>query len=336
MKTVNKKCSTKLSSHLFRLLSAGCLLGITTFSQAAYPERAISVVAAYSPGGSSDIAARTFSQALERQLNTNVVVENKAGAGGIVGTDYVYTSKPDGYKLLLARVAALSVAPAMQEVPYDPDAFTYLGMISTDPYTCVTAKDKPYNNIDDLRTAVVQRPGTLTYSSSGNGTLTQIAAIELLEALGAENPRFAATHIPYTGEGPALAAVAGGHVDLFCGNLAPIRPQIESGIVRAFFITGDERVEGLEDIPTTQDIGLPELETLVGWSAIVGPPHMDESAKRILIDAMQGVKTDEQWRQRIKKLGSIPAVMNPQDTHDFAKKQRTRFNELADRYNLKF
>ena len=203
-------------------------------------------------------------------------------------------------------------------------------------YTCVTAKDKPYDNIEDLQEAVTQRPGSLTYSSSGNGTLTQIAVIELLKALGAENPRFAATHIPYKGEGPALAAVTGGHVDLFCGNLAPIRPQIESGNVKAFFITGDEKIEGLEDIPTIQDIGLPELETLVGWSAIVGPPDMDETAKQTLLDAMQGIKTDEQWRQRVKELGSIPAVMEPQATHDFAKKQYTRFNELADQFNLKF
>ncbi|WP_319784470.1 tripartite tricarboxylate transporter substrate binding protein [Oceanisphaera sp. IT1-181] len=336
MKRSNNKTTTKPARNLFRILLAGCLLGTTTFVQASYPERAISVVAAYAPGGSSDIAARTFSQALERQLGTNVIVENKAGAGGIVGTDYVYRSKPDGYKLLLARVAVLSVAPVMQEVPYDPNAFTYLGMISVDPYTCVTGKDKPYNNIDELRAAVVQTPGKLTYSSSGNGTLTQIATIELLKALGAENPRFAATHIPYQGEGPALAAVAGGHVDLFCGNLAPIRPQIESGMVKAIFITGDEKIEGLEDIPSTQEIGLPELETLVGWSAIVGPPNMDEAAKQVLIDAMQGVKADEEWRQRVKNLGSIATVLEPQETYDFAKEQYTRFSALVEEFDLKF
>lgn len=316
-------------------LAAGLCAVAAGPASAEFPERPVSLVVAYSPGGSSDLAARTFANAAERYLDGNIVVQNRAGAGGIVGTDHVYNADPNGYSLLLARVATLAVAPALQDVPYDPEAFTYLGLISKDPYTCVTAANKPYESLADLKNAIKESPGTVTYSSSGAGTLTQLAAVQMLDVIGVQNPKFAATHIPYQGEGPALAAVAGGHVDFFCGNLAPMLQQIQAGQVRPLFVTTDEPIPGLEDVPTVAELGYPELASIVGWSAIVGPPDMDKQAREALLEVMQKVGDDEQWRAKVEELGSIPAVMSPEETRTFVKKQYRGFQSLVQRLNLK-
>jgi tripartite-type tricarboxylate transporter receptor subunit TctC len=326
----------KAGSWLSRIgIAAGLCATVVGSATAAYPEQPVSVVVSYSPGGSSDLAARTFSTAAERYLDGNVVVQNRAGAGGIVGTDYVYNAKPDGHTLLLARVATLAVAPALQDVPYDPEKFTYLGLISKDPFTCVTSSKKPYQSLDDLTKAIQERPGTVTYSSSGAGTLTQLAAVQMLDAVGVENPRMAATHIPYKGEGPALAAVTGGHVDFFCGNLAPMLQQIQAGNVRAFFVTSDEPVESLPDVPTVAELGYPELGAIVGWSAIVGPPDMDEEARTKLLQVMQKIKADQQWQEKVRTLGSIPFIASPEETREFVQKQSRGFNSLAEKLDLR-
>lgn len=325
----------KPAQPVFLSLIAALLLAAPLMAQAAYPDRAISIVAAYAPGGSSSLAARSFSQAAERYLDVPVLVQNKPGAGGIVGTSFVYNSQPDGYTLLLGRVATQAVVPAMEEVPYDPMKFTYLGLISKDPYTCVTSSKKPYKNLDDLVEAIKKNPGTITYSSSGTGTLTQLAAVELLNVVGVDDPRTAAIHIPYKGEGPAIAAVVGGHVDFFCGNLAPILQQIQAGNVRAFFVTTEKRIPAIKDVPTVDELGYPKLGSIIGWSAIVGPPNMDKKVINRLLNVMQQVKQDQKWQTTVRKLGSIPAVKSPAETKTFVKKQYRELKGLVQKLDLR-
>lgn len=120
----------------------------------AYPSEPVELVVSYAAGGVSDLMARSFAQAVERSLKTTMVVQNRPGAAGIIGTSYVHNAKADGHTLLLARIAVLAVAPALQKVPYDPDSFTYVGLIATDPYACVTSTRKPYKTLDDLKQAI--------------------------------------------------------------------------------------------------------------------------------------------------------------------------------------
>lgn len=304
-------------------------------AHAAYPERAVAVVAAYPPGGSSSIAARTFAEAAERYVDQPVLVQNKPGAGGIVGASFVYNSDPAGYNLLLARVATNAVVPAMQDVPYDPMNFTYLGLISKDPYTCVTPAKSPYDSIDELAKAIKDNPGSVTYSSSGVGTLTQIAAVKMMSVAGIENPRTAAVHIPYGGEGPALAAVVGGHADFFCGNLAPMLQQIQAGNVNALFITTEEPIPAIENVPTVYELGYPRLGSIIGWSAIVGPPNMSDEAVDLWLNVIQEVKHDEKWRDRVTQIGSIPAVRSPKETRKFVRNQYQDFKQIVEKFDLR-
>lgn len=315
------------------LLGASLVFGAA--AQAGYPERPIQFVVSYASGGSSDIAARSFSRAAERHFDGSLVVQNRAGAAGIVGTDYVFNAEPDGYTILLARIAVLAIAPALQSVPYDPDEFTYIGLLSSDPFVCVTGARKPYQNLDDLAEAIRENPGAVTYNSSGVGSLNQFAALSLLESLGMPDPVTAATHVPAQGEGPALTAVAGGHIDFLCGNLAPMLPQIVGGNVRPLLVTSAERLDDIPDVPTVAELGYPELESLIGWSAIVGPPNMDEEVVEFLQSLMTSVAEDEEWRETVTTAGSIPHVLPPQETIEFVKAQRAGFVELVQRLDLR-
>jgi tripartite-type tricarboxylate transporter receptor subunit TctC len=315
-------------------LAAVFLLTDSLIARAAYPEHPITIVAAYAPGGSSSLAARAFSNAAKRYVDVPVLVQNKAGAGGIIGTDFVYNSQPDGYTLLLGRVATFAVLPAMEKLPYKPMKFTQLGLISTDPYTCVTSSKKPYKNLHDLVQAVKKNPGEITYSSSGTGTLTQIAAADLLSAVGVGDPRTAATHIPYKGEGPAIAAVVGGHVDFFCGNLAPVLQQIQAGNLHALFVTTKNRIPAIKKVPTVYELGYPKLGLIVGWSAIMGPPNMDKSARKRLLDVMRKVKADKKWQTTVRKLGSIPDVKTPEETKIFIRKQDQELRKIVKKLGL--
>lgn len=301
----------------------------------AYPDQPVELVVSYAAGGISDLMARSYAKAAEKHLDGSIVVQNRPGAAGIIGTNHVFNAKPDGHTLLLARIAVLAVAPALQKVPYDPDKFTYVGLIAKDPYACVTGTRKPYKSLNDLKAAIKEKKGAVTYSSSGVGSLNQFGALRLLEALDVGDAATAATHIPNAGEGPALTAVAGGHIDFFCGNVAPILPQIKSGTVRGLLVTSDERIPGMDDVPTAAELGLPELSDIVGWSAIVGPPDMAPEAVEKLGEAMQKMKSDSEWTQMVEKLGSIPTVLSPQETKDYVAKQRKIYSDIAQRLNLK-
>ncbi|MCQ9617812.1 tripartite tricarboxylate transporter substrate binding protein [Paenalcaligenes niemegkensis] len=325
MKKVQKK-------HCFKKLIA--TLGLF-LSGPVFASGPVELVVAYAAGGVSDLMARNLATYIEPSLKNKMIVQNRPGAAGMVGTNFVYKAKPDGKTVLLARIATLAVAPNLQRVPYDPTGFTPLGMIATDPIVCVTSSRKNYNSISEVKDALTSRAGTLTYSSSGVGSLNQFAVLRLLEVLGVENPQRAAAHVPSQGEGPALTAVAGGHIDLFCGNVGPILPQIQSGTVKGLLVTSRERILGLEKVPTARELGLEEMEEVVGWSALMGPPDMPKVEVDLYLSALEQVKNHEAWQQFIKKMGSEPNILPPEETQQFISQQQDIYREMAIRMGLK-
>lgn len=323
----------KLSKIILNVIASAALIGgPITPTFAAEP---IELVVAYAAGGVSDLMARNLAHYLEPEVGSKIIVQNRPGAAGMIGTDHVYKANADGNTLLLARIATLAVAPALQSVPYDPAGFSVLGLIATDPFTCVTSTRKQYKTLDDLKQVLQQRPGTVTYSSSGVGSLNQFAALRLLEALSIEKPLRAAVHIPSQGEGPALTSVAGGHIDFFCGNVAPIMPQIKSGTVRALFVTSAERIAGLEDVPTAREVGVPEMEEVVGWSALVGPPGLSTEQVALFEGALSKMSENQEWRSFIEKVGSIPQVLPPDETTRYLDEQATLYKDMVERLALR-
>ncbi|WP_442488267.1 Bug family tripartite tricarboxylate transporter substrate binding protein [Halomonas litopenaei] len=314
--------------------TSAALFFIAASAQADFPNKNIEFVVTYAPGGTSDIASRTFVNSAKQYFDENIFVQNRPGAGGLVGTDYVYNANPDGHIIQLARVGVFSVAPTVQDIPYEPDEFTYLGMISTDPFACVTGADSEYSNIQDLADDIKEAPGTVTYTSSGVGSLNQFAALRLLDLMGVEDPKTAAIHVPGKGGGPALSSVAGGHIDFFCGPLSPITPQVKAGNLTALFVTSDSRIEALSDVPTAAEIGYEGMEDIIGWSGIVGPPGMPEEAISFYEEVLSTVAEDEDWISKVEDSGAFPNVILGDEFKEIVSRQREGFATLAERVGL--
>lgn len=300
-----------------------------------YPTKPVTLVAPYGAGGASDMAARIVAANAPTYLQQGVQVINKVGAGGTVGSTYVYNSRPDGYTLLLARVGTHAVSPAMKQLPYDPTKFTLIGLLEKNPFICVTSTGKPYKTMDDLISAVKSNPGKISYSSAGVGTLHQVSAVMVLKEFGIENPIKSAIHVPYKGGGASALAVLKQETDFVCTNSSSVMGHISSGKMRALITTMPERLPELPDVPTARELGHPGLEIAVGWSAIVGPPKMDPEAVKKWSKVLEGLKADKSWNKMTTKLGSTPNVLSPQETRNFIEKSYNGMSSLVTKLGMK-
>lgn len=316
-------------------IAASCLYAGAAVS-ADYPTKPITLVAPYGPGGASDLASRTLSSVAPSYIDQPMMVANRTGAGGAVGSASVNKSKPDGYTLLLARIGSQAVSPAMKSsMPYAYDDFTMLGLLELNPILCATSKDKPYNSLGDFIDAVKASPGELSYSSSGVGTLLHIAVPFVLDIAGVENARDAVRHVPYKGGGAATTAMVGGQVDILCTNASALASHIEAGTVKPLVVTTEERIGMAPDTPTAGELGYPDLEVLVGWSALYGPPGMDPEVIAALEDMLGKVSEDKAWNKFTRALGSIPQILSAADTKAFVDRQVSVFSELVERLDMK-
>ncbi len=300
---------------------------------AEYPIKSITLVAPYGPGGASDLASRALATVAHNYIGQPVLVVNKTGASGAVGSAYVKQSKPDGYTLLLSRVGCNAVAPAIQaNLPYKWDDFTMLGLLELNPFVFVVHADSPIKTFKDLVNALKSKPGQLSYSTSGPGTILDFGPKILFDQIGLGKD--AATMIPYRGGGGAAAALVGKHVDFLGINFAPVKGQVLGGKLRALAVTTKERFRDIPDVPTVREIGYPVLEVIVGWSGLFGPPNLDKEIVDKWAKALQGVKKDKSWNTLTNKLGSIPYIIPPAETKAFVGKQYNMFHDLAVKLDL--
>lgn len=300
-----------------------------------YPSQPVQLTAPYGPGGASDLAARNLANVAPDYMGQPVLVTNRAGAGGATGSAYVKNSDPDGYNLLLARIGSHSISPALKSsMPYEWDDFTYLSLLEVNPAACATATSKSHESLEDLRAAIEESPGAVTYSSAGVGTLHHLGGIMLLDEMGFEDPAAAATHIPFQSGGAAAAAAATGQVDFVCSNISAIISQIEGGQLRPLVVTTPDRVDSLPDVPTAAELGHPGLEALVGWSGLVGPPGLSEEMIATWVEVLQKVADDERWVNQTKSLGSVPMMLSPEETVAFVENQYTTFRGLVEELDL--
>ncbi len=297
-------------------------------SQAAdYPSKPITLVAPYGPGGASDLHARIVAGAAPAYLKQAVLVINKTGAAGVVGSTFVSKGKKDGYTLLSARVGSQAGVPAMNpKIPYKWDEFTFLGLTERNPFVLVVKKDSPYKSFKDFETAL--KSGTsLSYSSAGVGTLLHLASLVMADKMGVDGSKL--THVPYKGGGKARAALVGGHVDFLWQNLSGVIGAIQAGQAVPLAITTGERFSAVPDVPTVKELGYPEMEAIIGWSGIFGPPGMNKAAADKWIETLTALKKDKAFNKLIKGLGSIPDIRNPEDTKAFVKGQYETFRDVV-------
>ncbi len=249
---------------LFLLFLSG-----SVFAQANFPAKPITAVVGFEPGGGTDTVARIVAKTLGDNLGQQVLVENRAGAGGNIAVDYVAKSAPDGYTIVLANVGAMTVNPHLIKTPYDPlRDLTPIIMASVFANVLVVQPRLPVRSVADYVKLAREKPGTVTYASSGVGGAGHLAG-ELLRLVA----KIDIVHVPYKGGGPAMQGFLGGQVDSFFATPTSSGGQVKAGKARAIATTGSRRAALMPDVPTVAESGYPGYEAL-NWYAYFGPKGM--------------------------------------------------------------
>lgn len=275
-------------------------------AQGAFPTRSIRVMIPFAPGGGTDNLVRTIDPLVAHALGQSLVLENRAGAAGTVGTEMVARSEPDGYTLL-AVDSSFTVNPALlPRLPYDPVRdFAPIVLMANAPVVLVVHPSVPANTIQELVALARARPGQLSYASGGNGATTHLAGEMLKSAAQVD-----ITHLPYRGSGPAMNDVIAGHVPMTFNGLSAAGAHIREGRVRALAVTGPTRAEAFPDVPTFAESGLAAVDVYTHWGILTraGAP---QAAIRRIHEAFRAAVLAPELRERLTAMGYVPAGDGP-------------------------
>jgi tripartite-type tricarboxylate transporter receptor subunit TctC len=296
--------------HLARLASALAMVMASsmTLAQDAWPSRSMTFIVPYAAGGYTDLVGRLVARYVENALGKTVVVDNRAGAGGIVGTQAVANAAPDGYTFCVCSIGAISIAPFAQKVAYDPiQDLAPVGLVSSIAQVVIVNKDLPVKTMSELVSYGKAHPGKLNYGSSGTGGLTHYSVELFLARTGTT-----AVHIPFKGGAPATAAVIAGDVDFAFGNMTDALPQIEAGAVRGLAVTSLVRSAYFPHLPTVHETVIPNfiVET---WNGIMAPPKTPETIIRRMSEILIKMADDPNMKESMRKAGADTVKTTPEE-----------------------
>ncbi len=310
-------------------VALGVLASGTSFADN-YPSKPINLIVPYGPGGNADLAARALAAGLQmsKLVRQPVVVENRTGAGGMIGTQYVRHAPKDGYTLLMARVGSQVVAPALDpKTPYKWNDLTPIGLVEIDPYVCVVKADSPYKTFKELLDAVKANPGKLSFATTSNMDATVVFAVKAF--LDSGLPADAAIKVPYKGGGATVTALLGKVVTFACNGLAPYVGGLKAGTLRALVVSTPSRIPESPGTPTVAEVGMKDLEMASGWSALYGPPGLPSHIVKRWATILGKLKKNPYWQEKVKAHGSIPSILTPSRTAKFAHEQYTAYHSLS-------
>jgi tripartite-type tricarboxylate transporter receptor subunit TctC len=282
-----------------RALLACALLASCVTAFAAYPERALTLVVPYPPGGATDIVARILGKAMSQRLGQPIVVENKAGAGTAIGAAFVAQAPADGYTLLISSNTTFTVTPALREkLAFDPQkSFESIGIVGTSPLVLLANPTVPAATVKDVVALAKAKPGKLAYGSFGSGTTSHFAGEMFKLAAGID-----LLHVPYRGSAPAMTDLIAGQVQFtFDTNVAAL-PMLRAGRVKAIAVTSAKRSPSLPDVPTIAESGYPGFE-MVPWITVVAPRGLTAPAQAALRKAFADTLADPAVRESLQKSG---------------------------------
>jgi tripartite-type tricarboxylate transporter receptor subunit TctC len=283
------------------------------------------MVVAFAPGGIADFAARSISSRLGEALGVPVVVENKAGAGGIIGAELVAKSPPDGYTLLVTSISHTINASVAKNLPFDTQRdFAPVMLIADAPNILVLHPSVPATSLPELVDLLKKRPGELNYASSGIGTSTHLCGELFKTMTGVE-----LTHVPYKGGGPAVADLLGGQVQMMFATLPTVLEHVRTGKLRAIGVTGAQRFAGAPDIPTLAEAGLPGYE-VSGWSGLFAPARTSRAAIDRLAAESAKILKDPALRERFIAQGAEPALKMPDEFAAFVDAEIGKWRRVAE------
>jgi tripartite-type tricarboxylate transporter receptor subunit TctC len=296
---------------------------------AAWPDKPITVVVPYAPGGTADALARLISQHLGPKLNTSAVVLNKAGASGIIGAASVAQAAPDGYTVLY-DATPLSINPHLQKMPFDPEKdLVPVTMVAVTPMLVVVPKNSPYNTLQDLIAAAKKAPGKLTFGSGGQGTVQYMGAELFNQAAGIKM-----LHVPYKSGGMALTAIVGAEVDLGFGNLPALSQHVKNGTMKALAITSPQRNPLFPDVPTISEVAVKNYESYE-WNGIFVPKGTPAEIVTRLHSAVRDVLAIPEVKSRFEGLGSRIVASTPEEFRKHLAAETARWAATVKAANIK-
>jgi tripartite-type tricarboxylate transporter receptor subunit TctC len=306
------------------IATLGALLPQGAMAQA-WPSKPLKIIVPFPPGGTTDNLARLLAQKLSEAYKQNVLVENRAGAAGAIGSDVVAKSAPDGYTLLLSSLASQVIAPVIQKTPYDGlRDFTHIAILGGPPTAIAVGPGLP--DIKDLKSFIAlakAKPNSIGYATPGNGTHGHVIAELFKQVTGIQ-----ISHVPYKGSGPAFADLVAGHVPAASLTIAALVPQMRTGTVRALASTSAKRLPDFPDVPTFAELGYPAL-TAITWFGIAGPAKMPaevvENLNREIRKAMHSADVGERLKAETFEIPDY----NVAQTADYVRSETARWQPVA-------
>lgn len=315
---------------LISLLIALCALAVPALGQAQdWPTRTVRIVVPYPPGGNADVVARIVAQGLQDELRQPFIVENKAGAGGIIGVNSVGHAAPDGYTLLISANGPILFAPELVDPrPYVWDkALTPVSTVSLTPLVVLVNAKFPAQDFKEFLAIAQQKGEELTFGSGGLGTMNHLIS-ELMQ----RRLKLKWTTVQYKGTAPAMTDLIGGHVQFNIDQVSSAEPFIRQGVVRALAVTGEHRSPALPNVPTLAELGYPYL---VGYTftAVMAPIGTPENIVAKLHAGLVTVLKDEKLRRSIEQLGAVVGTMPPADFRAFLEKESATWTPIVRQVN---
>jgi tripartite-type tricarboxylate transporter receptor subunit TctC len=287
----------------------GLCAGTNALAQA-YPAKPIKLIVPYAPGGATDIIARTLAEKLTDRLGQPVLIDNRAGAGGVTGTDGAAKSAPDGYTFLVTLGTTVLINQFLYEkLPYNPSRdFALVSQLALAPVTLLVNPNSPIKNANDLKAHILKNPSKLSYGSWGMGSYAHLAGAYLSQSLNADM-----THAAYKGEAPTLQDLVGGQIDFAFASAQTAKPYIDGGKLRSIAVTGEQRMSVLPTVPTMREQGFKDdIFRVTGWIAMAAPAKTPNDVVQRVAAEVRAIVALPETQDRINKMGFIPVGNTPE------------------------
>jgi tripartite-type tricarboxylate transporter receptor subunit TctC len=323
----------KLSNLTRLFLIAGILLGspLQAYAQSDYPNKPIRLIIGFPAGGSTDIVGRVVAQKLSERLGQAIVVENRGGAGGTIGTDAAAKAAPDGYTLTLGTTSTMAVAPgAYSRLGYDPiKSFSPISLVAVTPYLLVVNPQVPANSLAELVTLAKSQPGKLNFASAGNGSTTQLAMEMLNDVTGMKM-----THVPYKGNADADLAILGNQVQVLFGSMPALLQHAKSNKLRALAVGSPKRSPALPETATVAELGYPGFEVAL-WLGVLAPAGTPKPIIDRLNKELVAIVATPDFKAAMEKNGADASSNSPEQFASLIQNEVGKYGSIVKKLGIK-